>query len=99
MRLYRLLLLFVVVLAFVVPGRGPGHWDGEVGHAANWAARREFREGIREIARERREMRRNILASGSRFEARREYREGMREIRRERREMRREMRRAFRYGF
>ena len=66
--------------------------------AGNWGARREFREGMREIARERREMRREILSSGSRAEARREYREGMREIARERREMRREVRRELRYG-
>lgn len=66
--------------------------------ASNWGARREYREGMREIARERREMRREILSSGSRAEARREYREGMREIGRERREMRREVRREIRYG-
>lgn len=66
--------------------------------ASNWGARREFREGMREIARERREMRREILNSGSRAEARREFREGMREIGRERREMRREVRREMRYG-
>jgi hypothetical protein len=66
--------------------------------AANWGARREFREGAREIARERREMRREIMNSGSRAEARREYREGMREIARERGEMRREVRRELRYG-
>jgi hypothetical protein len=55
--------------------------------AGNWGARREYREGMRE-------MRREILSSGSRAEARREYREGMLEIARERREMRREVRRA-----
>jgi hypothetical protein len=66
--------------------------------ASNWGARREYREGMREIARERREMRREIMNSGSRAEARREYREGMREIARERREMRREVRRELRYG-
>lgn len=66
--------------------------------AGNWGARREYREGMREIARERREMRREILSSGSRAEARREYREGMREIARERREVRREVRRELRYG-
>jgi hypothetical protein len=66
--------------------------------AANWGARREYREGMREIARERREMRREIMNSGSRAEARREYREGMREIARERREMRREVGRELRYG-
>lgn len=56
----------------------------------------EYWEGRGEIARERREMRRDILRSRSPAEARRAYREGMREIARERREMRREMRRAFR---
>lgn len=66
--------------------------------AGNWGARREYREGMREVARERREMRREILRSGSRAEARREYREGMREIARERREVRREVRRELRYG-
>src|SRR5512138_2461678 len=66
--------------------------------ASNWGARREFREGAREIARERREMRREILNSGSRAEARQEFREGMREIARERREMRREVGRELRYG-
>jgi hypothetical protein len=66
--------------------------------AGNWGARREVREGMREIERERREMRREILNSGSRAEARREYREGMREIARERREARREVRRELRYG-
>jgi hypothetical protein len=66
--------------------------------ASNWGARREYREGMREIARERREMRREILSSGSRAEARRAYRQGMREIGRERREMRREVGRELRYG-
>lgn len=66
--------------------------------AGNWGARREYREGMREVARERREMRREILSSGSRAEARREYREGMREIARERSEARREVRRELRYG-
>ncbi len=66
--------------------------------ASNWGARREYREGMREISRERNEMRREILNSGSRAEARREYREGMREIARERSEMRREVRREVRYG-
>jgi hypothetical protein len=66
--------------------------------ASNWGARREFREGMREVARERHEMRREIRSAGSRAEARREYREGMREIARERREMRREVRREMRYG-
>lgn len=61
--------------------------------AAPRSIRKEFREGSREIRRERQEMRRDILNSKSRGEARRAYREGMREIGRERREMRREVRR------
>lgn len=64
--------------------------------AAPRSIRKEFREGAREIARERREMRRDILNSKSKAEARRAYREGMREIGRERREMRREIRREVR---
>jgi hypothetical protein len=66
--------------------------------AGSWGARREFREGAREISRERREMRRDILNADSRAEARQAYREGMREISRERREMRREVGRELRYG-
>jgi hypothetical protein len=58
--------------------------------------RGEFREGLREIGRERWEMRRELLQADNRFEARREFREGIREITRERREMRREIRREFR---
>lgn len=53
-----------------------------------------YYEGLREIGRERREMRRDILNAGSRREARAAYYEGMREIRRERREMRRDIRRS-----
>lgn len=68
------------------------------GAASNWEARREFREGQREIARERREMRREIMRADSPAEARRAYREGQAEIARERREMRREVRRELRYG-
>lgn len=66
--------------------------------AAGWGARREFREGQREIARERREMRREILKADSPREARQAFREGHREIAREQREMRREVRREVRYG-
>lgn len=66
--------------------------------ARNWEARREFREGQREIARERREMRREIMRADSPREARRAYIEGQAEITRERREMRREVRRELRYG-
>lgn len=66
--------------------------------AYNWGARREFREGQREIARERREMRRDILNSRSPQEARRAYWQGQGEIARERREMRREVGREMRYG-
>lgn len=56
----------------------------------------EYWEGRGEIARERREMRRDLRRANTPREARRAYREGMREIARERREMRREMRRSFR---
>jgi hypothetical protein len=56
----------------------------------------EYWEGRGEIARERREMRRDLRRARTPWEARRAYREGMREIARERREMRREMRGAFR---
>ena len=66
--------------------------------ASNWGARREFRQGQREIARERREMRREILRADSPRGARREFREGQREIARERREMRREVGRELRHG-
>lgn len=59
----------------------------------------EYWEGQREIARERREMRRDILNSKSRAEAERAYREGMREIRREKREMRREIRQSVRQRY
>lgn len=66
--------------------------------ASRWGARQEFREGQREIARERREMRRDIMRADSPREARQAFREGQREIARERREMRREIRREVRYG-
>lgn len=56
----------------------------------------EYKEGQREIGRERREMRRAVRNAGSRREARREIREGMREIARERAERRRSMRRELR---
>lgn len=61
--------------------------------------RREFVEGMLEVGRERREMRREILNADSPEEARREFREGVRAIRRERREMRREIRREIRERF
>ena len=80
-------LLLLVALAATLPAQA-GRWD----------ARREFREGQREIARERREMRRDILRADSSREVRQAYREGQREIARERREMRREVRRELRYG-
>ena len=66
--------------------------------ASNWGARREFREGQIEIARERREMRRDIMRAKTPQEARRAYWEGQGEIARERREMRREVARELRYG-
>ena len=80
-------LLLMVALAAALPTQA-GRWD----------ARREFREGQREIARERREMRRDIMRADSPREARQAYREGQREIAQERREMRREVRRELRYG-
>ncbi|MGL6109678.1 MAG: hypothetical protein ACRC2B_06200 [Rubrivivax sp.] len=80
-------LLLLAALATALPAQA-GRWD----------ARREFREGQREIARERREMRRDILRADSPREARQAYREGQREIAQERREMRREVRRELRYG-
>lgn len=80
-------LLLMMALATALPA-----------HAGRWDARREFREGQREIARERREMRRDILRADSPREARQAFREGQREIARERREMRREVRRELRYG-
>ena len=61
---------------------------------AETGPRKEYWEGQREIARERAEMRRDILNSSSRKEAAEAYREGMREINREKREMRREIRQA-----
>lgn len=71
-----------------------------VAHAQLFSSpRAEYREGLREIARERAEMRRDIINSGSAAEARAAYREGMREIQRERREMRREVRRAVRQRY
>ena len=70
-------------------------WPGSA-EASRWGARQEYREGMREIARERREMRREIMQADNPREARRAYREGMREIERERREMRREIRRELR---
>lgn len=66
--------------------------------ASRWEARREFREGQREIARERREMRREILRADSPREARQAYVEGQLEIARERGEARREIRRELRHG-
>jgi hypothetical protein len=51
---------------------------------------------MREVARERQEMRRKIMGSSSRAEAERHFRRGVRDIERERREARREIRREFR---
>lgn len=67
---------------------------GSIQPAEAASPRKEYWEGQREIARERAEMRRDILNSKSKAEARRAYSEGMREIRREQREMRREIRQA-----
>lgn len=77
----------VAALATAAPVLAPAPADARSPRAEYW-------EGRREIARERREMRRDILQSQSPAEARRAYREGMREIARERREMRREIRRS-----
>lgn len=59
----------------------------------------EIIEGKREIERERRKMRRDILNSGSRAEAERAFRKGMRNIHQEKREMRREVRRSVRQRY
>lgn len=80
-------LALVLALPAVVLGPAPAEAS-----SVRW----EYWEGRGEIARERREMRRDIMRSGSRREARRAFREGMYEIGRERREMRRAMRREIR---
>ena len=59
-------------------------------------ARLEFREGQREIAKERREVRKAVRNADSRKEARKAIREGAREIAKEKREMRREIFRELR---
>lgn len=59
-------------------------------------ARQEFREGRREIAKERREVRKAVRNADSRKEAKKAIREGAREIAKEKREMRREIVRELR---
>jgi hypothetical protein len=80
-------LLLAIALALALPAQ-----------ASRWGARQEYREGQREIARERREARRDILRADSPREARRAYIEGKVEIGREQIEARREIRRELRYG-
>lgn len=59
----------------------------------------EILEGKREIDRERKKLRRNILNAGSRAEAERAFKKGMRNIHQEKREMRREVRQSVRRRF
>lgn len=59
-------------------------------------ARREFREGQREIAKERIEMRKAVRNADSRKEAKKAIRQGVKEIAKEKREMRREIVRELR---
>lgn len=80
--------LGVLLLALLTPAL-----DAE---ASRYGARREFWEGVHEVERAKREMRRDILRADSRREARQAFREGVREIEREKREMRREIRREMR---
>lgn len=63
---------------------------------ASASPRWEYWEGRGEIARERRELRRDLMRARNPREARRAVRQGIREIARERREMRREVRREIR---
>lgn len=64
--------------------------------AQGWEARREMREGAREVMRERQEMRREIMRADTPWERQQAVREGIREIEREKREARREIRREMR---
>ncbi len=59
-------------------------------------ARLEFREGQREIAKERREVRKAVRNADSRKEAKKAIRQGVEEIAKEKREMRREIVRELR---
>lgn len=68
----------------------------DLASAQRRSVNREIREGAREIARERREARCEIMQADTPWERRREMREAAREIARERREMRREVRREIR---
>jgi hypothetical protein len=65
-------------------------------HASRWEIRQEFREGAREVDREKREALREIRRCKTKDCARREIREGYREVQREKREARREIRREIR---
>lgn len=60
--------------------------------ASRWEVRQEYREGAREVGREKREATRELRRCNTRDCARREVREGQREVARERREARREIR-------
>lgn len=82
-------LTLAFALALAVPALAPPPAEAS---SPRW----EYWEGRGEIARERREMRRDIRRAGSRREAERAFREGMYEIGRERREMRRAIRREIR---
>lgn len=62
----------------------------------SYEVRREIREGVRSVAREKREAVRELRRCTTRECARREIREGYREVNRERREARREIRREIR---
>lgn len=85
------LLGIAIALAMPALALSPGAAD-----ASCVGAYKEYREGQREIASERREIRNAVRNAGSRKEARKEVREGMREIAKEKREQRREIRRELR---
>ena len=68
------------------------NWQPGLAEASCVGAYREFKEGQREIAKERREMRKAVRNADSRREARKEIREGMREMAREKIEQRHEIR-------
>lgn len=80
----RQLALAAVALTLLLPG---------IAAANRYEVRREVREGIRSVEREKREAEREIRRCQSRECARREIREGYREVNRERREARYEIRR------
>ncbi len=72
------------------------NWQPGLAEASCVGAYREFKEGQREIAKERREMRKAVRKADTRREARKEIREGMREMAREKIEQRLEIRRELR---